>query len=101
MQDGLTEECPVPPVHLYIEPTNACNLECPFCDTYGSRPIKFMDIGTFGKIIDDLIKHSYLILFSNSLIGFLEYSLCRILFSNQFPLQIYCYPRLYVASQTI
>lgn len=59
LKDGISEECPVPPLHLYIEPTNACNLKCPFCDSYGSRTPQFMDFNTFLGLIEDLKKNGW------------------------------------------
>jgi radical SAM protein with 4Fe4S-binding SPASM domain len=45
------------PVWLTIDPTNICNLKCPFCPTgFGNikRPKGMMKIENFGKIIDIL-----------------------------------------------
>ncbi len=38
---------------IYIEITNACNLECDFCPP-SRRKLEFMDVGTFGNILDQI-----------------------------------------------
>lgn len=49
---------PYPPRELWIEPTNHCNLRCVMCP-HGKglkAPKGYMEIGLYGKIIDDLKK---------------------------------------------
>lgn len=56
-----------PPV-LMIEPTNICNLKCPLCPSgNGSlkRPKGYMDIETFKQIIDQVYKHSFMVVLWN------------------------------------
>ena len=46
------------PPYLIIEPTNVCNLQCPFCPrelTEKSRGLGFMDMELFKKIIDEAV----------------------------------------------
>jgi radical SAM protein with 4Fe4S-binding SPASM domain len=48
---------PFPP-YLIIEPTNVCNLQCPFCPrdlTEKSRGLGFMDMSIFKRIIDEAV----------------------------------------------
>lgn len=42
---------------VYIETTNICNLSCNFCPKT-SRELKFMDVGNFKKIIDDVKEYT-------------------------------------------
>lgn len=47
------------PVHLGIEPTNACNLNCVFCARHNSDyTFGYMDFELYKKIIDEGSKHS-------------------------------------------
>ena len=48
---------PFPP-YLILEPTNVCNLQCPFCPrelTEKSRGLGFMEFDVYKKIIDEAI----------------------------------------------
>ncbi|MBI2190614.1 MAG: SPASM domain-containing protein [Planctomycetes bacterium] len=47
--------CTYPPLHLWIDPTDVCNLDCIMCPTQrpGVRPKGFMDFDLFCKIIDE------------------------------------------------
>ncbi|NLO38269.1 MAG: radical SAM protein [Ruminiclostridium sp.] len=42
---------------IYIEITNACNLECDFCPKTTRKP-EFMGIDTFGKILEQIKAHT-------------------------------------------
>lgn len=47
----------LPPAHVTIEPTNACNARCPVCETGKGdmrRPTGFLDLGKFRAFIDDI-----------------------------------------------
>ncbi|MGE5343219.1 MAG: radical SAM/SPASM domain-containing protein [Candidatus Omnitrophota bacterium] len=48
--------CPFPPRRVFIEPTNACNLNCTHCVHDGTmkRPTGFMDLGVYKKIFEDI-----------------------------------------------
>lgn len=48
--------CDFPPRRIFIEPTNACNLNCAHCvhDGTMTRPLGFMDVGLFRKIMGDI-----------------------------------------------
>lgn len=48
--------CDFPPRRIFIEPTNACNLNCIHCvhDGTMTRPTGFMDMGLFRKILQDI-----------------------------------------------
>jgi len=48
--------CDFPPRRIFIEPTNACNLNCIHCvhDGKMTRPLGFMDMGLFKKILEDI-----------------------------------------------
>ncbi len=48
--------CDFPPRRIFIEPTNACNLNCIHCvhDGTMTRPVGFMDMGLFRKIMNDV-----------------------------------------------
>lgn len=51
--NNLKKACPFP-VHLIIEPTNRCNLNCIMCNRQVmTRPIADMDIDTYKKIVDE------------------------------------------------
>ena len=54
------------PVHITIEPTTACNLRCPVCETGSGilkRPKGEMSLENFKKIIDKIAPHTNTILF--------------------------------------
>lgn len=56
-----------PPV-LMIEPTNICNLRCPLCPSGNGtlkRPKGYMSLDTFKKIIDQVHKHSFMVVLWN------------------------------------
>ncbi len=47
----------MPPVHVSIEPTNACNARCPVCETGKgemSRPTGMLDFQAYKKLIDEI-----------------------------------------------
>jgi len=47
----------LPPAHVTIEPTNACNARCPVCETGKGdmrRPRGFLDLATYKRFIDDI-----------------------------------------------
>ena len=49
------EKCLGLPVHLTVEPTNICNLQCPVCETGAGvlgRPKGYMSLDSFKKILD-------------------------------------------------
>ena len=48
--------CDFPPRRIFFEPTNACNLNCIHCvhDGKMTRPLGFMEMKLFGKILDDI-----------------------------------------------
>ena len=51
---------PFPP-YLILEPTNVCNLQCPFCPrdlTEKSRGLGFMEFDIYKKIIDEAIENN-------------------------------------------
>ncbi|WP_029460245.1 radical SAM protein [Solidesulfovibrio alcoholivorans] len=49
---------PVPPNHIYIEPTNACILKCAMCTPPEAKgELGFMDPATWRRIIDSMEKH--------------------------------------------
>ena len=50
------------PYRYYIEPTNACNLRCPFClgwQERSSRRKGMMSLESFKKIIDEIAPYTY------------------------------------------
>lgn len=54
------------PVHITIEPTNICNLQCPICETGAgllNRPKGMMQFEDFKIIIDKIHNHTNSILF--------------------------------------
>lgn len=56
----------MPPVHLSIEPTNACNLKCPVCETgNGSmeRPVGLLDLDRYRNLIDQVAPHTAVLMF--------------------------------------
>lgn len=48
--------CDFPPRRVFIEPTNACNLNCVHCTHDGTmtRPIRHLDMDLFRKVMDDI-----------------------------------------------
>ena len=56
----------LPPVHLSIEPTNACNLRCPVCET-GNRSMErstgMMALEPYKRLIDNAAPHLNTLLF--------------------------------------
>jgi len=51
------EKCLGLPVHLTVEPTNICNLQCPVCETGAGilgRPKGYMSLDSFKKILDSV-----------------------------------------------
>lgn len=56
-----------PPV-IMIEPTNICNLRCPLCPSGNGtlkRPKGYMTLENFKKIIDQVYKHSFMVVLWN------------------------------------
>ncbi len=54
------------PVHITVEPTNACNLECPVCETGNgsmARPTGLMKQDRFEALIDQLAPHMSVLMF--------------------------------------
>jgi radical SAM protein with 4Fe4S-binding SPASM domain len=54
------------PVHITIEPTNACNLECPVCETGNgsmARSTGLMKQDRFEALIDQLVPHMSVLMF--------------------------------------
>jgi 2-iminoacetate synthase ThiH len=57
---------------VYIETTNICNLSCNFCPKT-SRELRFMEVDSFKKIIDDVKQYSdYEIVGDTHLVGIPE-----------------------------
>jgi len=52
----LSPRCPFPPQFIYIEPTNACVLNCKMCMRSKTkiRKLGYMDFDLYKKIIDDI-----------------------------------------------
>lgn len=54
------------PVHLTIEPTNACNLRCPVCETGNgsmARRTGFLDFDRYCNLIDQVAPHTAVLMF--------------------------------------
>ena len=59
---NASEECPFFPQHIYIEPTNACNLRCIHCHHHEvspgrqaiTRPFGMMEMEVYRKVIDEV-----------------------------------------------
>lgn len=53
--------CHYPPLRLWIEPTNLCNLKCNMCPTpfISDEKIGFMKLGAFKSIIDNVRDYVY------------------------------------------
>ena len=54
------------PVHISIEPTNACNLRCPVCETGNgsmSRPRGMLDYEQFRTFIDQVAPHTAVLMY--------------------------------------
>lgn len=50
------------PYRYYIEPTNACNLRCPFCLGWQERSTRrkgMMSLDSFRKIVDEIAPYTY------------------------------------------
>lgn len=57
---NLSEDAILQPLHMFIEPTNSCNLDCPFCDTSSlERTKKNLSIDTFKNIVDQLVDNNW------------------------------------------
>ncbi len=55
---NLSEDIPIFANHIYIEPTNVCNLKCPFCATnILNRQRGFAEFHMVKKVIDELDQH--------------------------------------------
>ena len=53
------EICPVPPNHIYVEPTNKCFLKCAMCTEKSLRgELGFMQFERWRKILDSLAKYA-------------------------------------------
>ncbi len=56
----------MPPVHIAIEPTNACNAKCPVCETGKNEMFRrkgMLDKQAFEKLVDQVAPHTNSILF--------------------------------------
>lgn len=54
------------PVHVSIEPTNACNLQCPVCETGNgsmARPTGLLNFDKYCKFIDEVAPHTTVLMF--------------------------------------
>lgn len=54
------------PVHVTIEPTNACNLQCPVCETGNgsmARPTGLLRFDRYTKLIDQIAPHTSVLMF--------------------------------------
>jgi MoaA/NifB/PqqE/SkfB family radical SAM enzyme len=50
------------PYRYYVEPTNACNLRCPFCFGWqerSKRPSGVMSLDTFRELVDQIAPYAY------------------------------------------
>ena len=57
---NLSEKNSLQPLHMFIEPTNSCNLDCPFCDTSSlERTKKQLSFKTFKNIVDQVVKNNW------------------------------------------
>lgn len=60
LTEGLDIDNPFSPGHIYVEPTNACNLNCLHCARPSiHRPLVFMETGVFENILLQLEKASW------------------------------------------
>lgn len=56
LQRGMADEMPVQPLYVYIEPVDACNLDCPFCATSGiERERQALNFDLYRKAIDEMV----------------------------------------------
>ena len=59
----LSPDMPHPPLFIYIEPINACNLNCPFCATAAiEREKRPLDFKLYKKAINEIVSlgwHKY------------------------------------------
>jgi radical SAM protein with 4Fe4S-binding SPASM domain len=56
----------MPPVHISIEPTNACNLGCPVCETGNgslARSRGMLDYDRFCRFIDEVAPHTAVLMY--------------------------------------
>jgi len=63
------------PTVFMVEPTNACNLKCPLCPTGAGtlkRPTRFLDIAVYHRLLDELGRHSFMVLLWNQGESFLH-----------------------------
>lgn len=54
------------PAHVSIEPTNACNLQCPVCETGNgsmARPTGLLNFEKYCKFIDEIAPHTTVLMF--------------------------------------
>lgn len=56
-----TEVCQYPPLRIWLEPTNYCNLRCPFCPQSSPRPVErgYMGYELYQKIIREAKGNAY------------------------------------------
>src|SRR3989338_7528633 len=54
-----SELCSNPPIRVWIEPTNQCNLKCMSCANRLIKERGFMKLTLFKKIIDQLLGYSF------------------------------------------
>lgn len=59
-KNRLSEINPYQPLHIYVEPINICNLDCPFCATKMiGRKRQSLDMKIYLKTIDCLVRHGW------------------------------------------
>ncbi|MCX5807582.1 MAG: radical SAM protein [Proteobacteria bacterium] len=60
IKNSFSEKTVLPPLHIYMEPINLCNLSCPFCATKNIlRKKEKMDFNIFKKTIDDIVSQNW------------------------------------------
>jgi MoaA/NifB/PqqE/SkfB family radical SAM enzyme len=59
-KNGFSKHAVLQPMHICIEPSNACNMDCPFCDTSAlERTRKSIDIESFRNVVDEIIENGW------------------------------------------
>jgi radical SAM protein with 4Fe4S-binding SPASM domain len=57
---NFSDNAALQPLHMFIEPTNTCNLDCPFCDTSSiERTKKNLSIKSFENIINQIVENNW------------------------------------------
>lgn len=60
LKHNLSEVALLPPMHIYIEPSNVCNLNCPFCATSSlDRTKKLIDMENFKRVIEQIVDNNW------------------------------------------